>query len=98
MRCDATQRAGVSRDKPMTGGAVLMSRWSDVLVVGGGVIGGALAWSLAQRGLSVTVVEAGRLGRGASWAAAGVLTPDAGDDDPPSLGALAEASLALWPD
>jgi glycine oxidase len=74
-----------------------MSRWSDVLVVGGGVIGGALAWSLAQRGLSVTVVEAGRLGRGASWAAAGVLTPDTSDDDPPALGRLAEASLALWP-
>jgi glycine oxidase len=75
-----------------------MSRWSDVLVVGGGVIGAALAWALAQRGLSVTIIEGGRIGRGASWAAAGVLTPEAGDDDPPQLVALAEASMALWPD
>jgi glycine oxidase len=75
-----------------------MSRWSDVLVVGGGVIGAALAWALAQRGLAVTIVEGGRIGRGASWAAAGVLTPEAGAGDPPQLAALAEASLALWPD
>src|SRR3954452_23725015 len=75
-----------------------MSRWSDVLVVGGGVIGGALAWTLARRGLSVTIVEGGRIGRGASWAAAGVLAPDAGAHDPPVLAELAEASLALWPE
>src|SRR5580704_15536761 len=75
-----------------------MSRSSDVLVVGGGVIGGALAWTLAQRGLSVTIVEGGRVGRGASWAAAGLLAPDLTSEDPPALTALAEASLALWPD
>jgi glycine oxidase len=75
-----------------------MSRWSDVLVVGGGVIGGALAWTLARRGLSVTIVEGGRIGRGASWAAAGVLSSDWNGADPPALSALAEASLALWPD
>jgi glycine oxidase len=75
-----------------------MNRSSDVLVVGGGVIGGALAWTLAQRGLSVTVVEGGRIGRGASWAAAGLLAPDLTSEDPPALTALADASLALWPD
>jgi glycine oxidase len=76
----------------------MMSRCSDVLVVGGGVIGGALAWALARRGLSVTLVEGGRIGRGASWAAAGVLAPDWNGDDPPALSALAAASLELWPD
>jgi glycine oxidase len=75
-----------------------MSRSSDVLIVGGGVIGAALAWSLAQRGLSVTIVEGGRIGRGASWAAAGLLAPDLSGEDPPALTALAEASLALWPE
>src|SRR3954449_4526148 len=75
-----------------------MSRWSDVLVVGGGVIGGALAWALARRGLSVTIVEGGRIGRGASWAAAGVLSPDWSGTEPPALSALAQASLELWAD
>jgi glycine oxidase len=75
-----------------------MNRVSDVLVVGGGVIGGAIAWALAKRGVSVTVVEAGPIGRGASWAAAGVLCPDWHGHDPAPLTALAEASLASWPE
>ena len=60
-------------------------------VVGGGAVGGALAWSFARRGVSVTVVEAGRIGRGASYAAAGVLSPDWSGEDPPPLTALADA-------
>jgi glycine oxidase len=75
-----------------------MSRLSDVVVVGGGAIGGALAWALARRGLTVTVVEAGPIGRGASWAAAGVLAPDWSAETPPALAVLAADSLALWPD
>jgi glycine oxidase len=75
-----------------------MSRLSDVIVIGGGAIGGSVAWSLAQRGLAVTVIEAGRIGRGASWAAAGFLGPDWTGGDPPALTTLANDSLALWPD
>jgi glycine oxidase len=74
-----------------------MSRSSDVLVIGGGAIGGALAWAIARRGVSVTLVEAGPIGRGASWAAAGVLAPDWSAETPPPLAALAAESLALWP-
>lgn len=70
---------------------------SDVVVVGGGVIGGAVALALAERGAAVTLVEAGRVGRGASRAAAGVLAPEWSGDDPPALTELADASLALWP-
>ena len=47
---------------------------SDVLIIGGGVIGLAIAWRAAQRGLRVTVADPGP-GRGASHAAAGMLTP-----------------------
>ncbi|MBV8605934.1 MAG: glycine oxidase ThiO [Singulisphaera sp.] len=75
-----------------------MDRVSDVVVIGGGAIGGSVAWALARRGVSVTVVEAGRIGRGASWASAGVLAPDWNVHDQPALAELASASLALWPD
>jgi len=46
----------------------------DVVVVGGGVIGMATAWRAALEGLAVVVVDP-QPGRGASWAAAGMLTP-----------------------
>jgi glycine oxidase len=46
----------------------------DVVVVGGGVIGLGIAWRAAQAGLAVTVVDDWS-GRGASWAAAGMLAP-----------------------
>ena len=46
----------------------------DVVVVGGGVIGLAVAWRLSQRGLQVTVVDPDPTG-GASHAAAGMLAP-----------------------
>ncbi len=75
-----------------------MSRLSDVLIVGGGVIGGAIALELVGRGLEVTLIEAGRIGRGASWAAAGVLAAEWSNEDPPALSALADAGLALWPE
>jgi glycine oxidase len=47
---------------------------ADAVVVGGGVIGLAIAWRAAQAQMSVTVVDE-RPGRGASWAAAGMLAP-----------------------
>ncbi len=47
----------------------------DVLVVGGGVIGCAVAWALAERGLAVTLLERGALAGEASGAAAGMLAP-----------------------
>lgn len=50
---------------------------TDVLVIGGGIIGLATAISLAQRGANVTVVERNLCGHGATWAAAGMLAPEA---------------------
>lgn len=47
---------------------------SEILVVGGGPIGLAIAWRAAQRGLTVTVVDPA-VGSGASWIAAGMLAP-----------------------
>ncbi len=47
---------------------------ADVVIVGGGVIGLAIAWRTAQAELSVAVVDK-EPGRGASHAAAGMLAP-----------------------
>jgi glycine oxidase len=70
----------------------------DVVVVGGGVIGLAVAWRAAQRGLAVRVIERGELGGGASYVAAGMLAPVT-EADPGEL-ALLELGLrsaAEWP-
>ena len=52
-----------------------MTTQSDVLVVGGGVIGCAVAWFAAREGLSVTLLERGDVAGEASGAAAGMLLP-----------------------
>ena len=48
-----------------------------VLIVGGGIIGSSIAWRLAREGVAVTVLERARLGQEASWAAAGLIAPQA---------------------
>jgi glycine oxidase len=70
----------------------------DVAVVGGGVIGLASAWRLAQRGASVAVFDPAP-GSGASGVAAGMIAPVTearlGEE---SLLALNMASWERWPD
>jgi len=66
-----------------------------VLVVGGGVIGCAIARELAGPGRSVLLVDRGAIGGEASSAAAGVLV-EAGEDDGARL-ALRRASRAMFP-
>ena len=50
---------------------------TDVLIIGGGIIGLATAIALSLRGANVTVVERQLCGSGATWAAAGMLAPEA---------------------
>lgn len=50
-----------------------MSR--QVLVVGAGVVGLSTAWYMAVEGADVTVLDAGKVGRGASWGNAGWIVP-----------------------
>jgi glycine oxidase len=59
-----------------------MSRSSDVVVVGGGVIGCAVAWFLAREGVSVTLLEREDVASQASGAAAGMLLPYGESDGP----------------
>jgi glycine oxidase len=54
---------------------VTEKRSFDVAIVGGGVIGLACAWRLAQRGARVAVLERGEPGGGATRVAAGMLAP-----------------------
>jgi glycine oxidase len=74
------------------------SRTFDVAVVGGGVIGLAVAWRTAQRGLSVVVLERGELGAGTSHVAAGMLAPiaEAVPTEQPLL-RLGLASVGMYP-
>src|ERR1700683_270220 len=69
----------------------------DVLIIGGGLIGLAIAFELAQRGAIVRVYERGEPGHGASWAGAGMLAPYAERIDDEVLLELCRVSLALYP-
>jgi len=67
-----------------------------VIVVGGGVIGLTAAWRLAQRDLSVALLERGEPGSGTSHVAAGMLAPiaeaDLGEEPVLRLGLAAAAA------
>jgi len=69
----------------------------DVVIVGGGIIGGSIAFDLAQRNLRVALLDRQELMHEASWAAAGMLSP--APDCPAAIPAipLGRASLALYP-
>ncbi len=48
---------------------------TDVLIIGGGIMGMLAARELAARNVNVTLVERGELGREASWAGGGIISP-----------------------
>src|SRR4051812_11291241 len=70
---------------------------TDVAIIGGGIMGSAVALRLAQRGVGVTVVERGIPGAEASSAAAGILGPQMEADGPGPPLELGLASRALYP-
>ena len=71
---------------------------AEHVIVGGGVIGLALAYELSRRGRGVLVLERDRPGSGATAAAGGMLAPvsEAGHD-PPELIELGCDSLRRYP-
>lgn len=68
----------------------------DVVVIGGGAVGLAVARALRGSGRTVTLLERGQPGRAASWASAGIISAPSGPPDDPNtkLGAL---SYDRWP-
>ncbi|MET3175779.1 UNVERIFIED_ORG: glycine oxidase [Arthrobacter sp. UYCu721] len=83
-----------SASVPASTAAVLHA---DVAVIGGGVIGHAIAWEARRSGRSVVLIDDAP-GNGASWAAAGMLAPVSElhyqEED---LLELMLASSGLWP-
>lgn len=73
-------------------------RMTDVIVVGGGVIGLSTAWELASHGAAVKVVDQAMIGREASWAGAGMLPPGKLFGETSGEGRLRALSCDLWPE
>jgi glycine oxidase len=92
---DSRERRGLDPGVPES-----LARRPDVLVVGGGMLGVATAVACRDAGIgSVLLVEAGRLGSGATGGAAGLLVPESHQgSDPPALVELGRAGLARWRD
>jgi len=92
-RLNAPERAQLGR-----GAGVIEQQHPDILVVGGGIAGVATAAACHTAGLgSVLLIEAGRLGSGATGGAAGLLTPEIHEwSDPEPFVELARTSLELW--
>src|SRR5215470_10795309 len=92
-RLTAQERSQLGRGA----GTISLSR-PDILVVGGGIAGVATAAACHDAGLgSVLLIEAGRLGSGATGGAAGLLTPEIHEwSDPEPFVELARHSLKLW--
>ncbi len=69
----------------------------DVAIVGGGIIGCAIAYQLGRNGLSVVVIERGSIGREASGAAAGIISPPSSIDTPRVKAELTADSILAYP-
>jgi glycine oxidase len=69
---------------------------SEIVVVGAGIIGCAVAYELARRGAAVQVVDARPAGMGATQAAAGVLAPHIEARHAGPLSTLTARSLELY--
>ncbi|HZP49505.1 MAG TPA: glycine oxidase ThiO [Vicinamibacterales bacterium] len=75
-----------------------MSRPSDFIVVGAGIVGCSVAYELARRGASVEIVDERPVGMGATQASAGVLAPYIEAREGSALLDLTVRSLALYDD
>ncbi len=74
-----------------------MKRTTDIVILGGGVIGCAIAYHLRKAGADVAVVERGEIGSQASSAAAGLLAPLGPLSGPGPFADLLLSSFAMFP-
>jgi glycine oxidase len=73
-----------------------MGRPSDIIVVGAGIVGCAVAYELARRGASVEIVDERSVAMGATQASAGVLAPHIEAREGSPLLELTTRSLDLY--
>src|SRR5215472_11906011 len=78
--------------------ALSSSKRVDVIVVGGGIIGSAIALRLARAGASVTVIDRGQPCSEASGAAAGMIAPQGEVIEPEHFSKLCMRSRDLYPE
>jgi glycine oxidase len=78
-------------------GELAMQSTTEVAIVGGGVIGCAIAYYLRKSGVDVAVLDQGEIGAEASSAAAGLLAPLGSLSGPGAFADLLLASFALFP-
>ena len=71
---------------------------SDLIIVGGGIIGCAIAYYATKAGLRTTIVEREKLGGKASAVAAGLIAPAGQIKARSPFGDIATASFHLFPD
>src|SRR5438876_12078120 len=74
-----------------------MQSTTDVVIVGGGIIGCAIAYHLRKSGVDVIVLDQGAIGAQASSAAAGLLAPLGSLSGPGPFADLLLASWAMFP-
>jgi glycine oxidase len=70
---------------------------SDVIIIGGGIIGMLTARELHQAGVDVLVIERGPLGGESSWAGGGIISPLYPWRYSPAVNQLAELSKQIYP-
>ena len=70
----------------------------NVIVIGAGIIGAAVAEELALRGAGVRVLEMRAAGGGASWASAGLLAPYTEAEPSSPLLSMGVRSLSMYDD
>ena len=70
-----------------------------ILIIGGGIVGLSIARELHNRGgRQITLVDKGKCGEEASWAAGGMLGPQAEADEAGAFFDICSASRDLYPD
>jgi len=70
---------------------------SDILIIGGGIIGLLTARELVQAGATVTLIDKNQTGKESSWAGGGILSPLYPWRYPESVNALANWSKNYYP-
>ncbi len=74
------------------------TRTADVVIIGGGIIGSAIAFRMARSGVKVAVVDRAEPAAEASGAAAGMIAPQGEMLEPNHFFELSKTSRDLYPD